>query len=1223
MTTSAASASISKPIVKWLLWIFCIVLFIFALLGASLYFLPGLISTEWFRQRVEHQAFQIIQRPTHIEKLHWTWSRGILLRGLQIADDPAFSDRPLIRIEHASLTVDLMELFRRRLVFDLELKGLDAGLVRNPDGQTNIDLLLNTIGGPEKPKPEPGPKKQRSRYPALIFDIQGRIQLSDASIQVKDHAQDHVILVRDISLLLEVPSLLQKPVNLTITAKAELDGRPLPPARLTVRVENLITPDAFLDPSQAAVIVKADLPGVRIDLRGALRDKGMQGKVRLNMAALASAARPILGSALPDLSGSIELDVDVSGNDGESIRFAANVIGKDLVVSGGPLKEGQTGPVSFGAFHGGTVDLSKGILKIREGEIWLQDHNRISWHGTVNHLKGPNPVSDLTIGPLYLDLKEIHALAKGFVPAGIARYHENKTGMDSSRLQIKEIRFKGPIPSGPNQVELEGLSLTLPYIRINTPAIALKAEHINLIVQQGGVILESLFPTRATASASLDIRNIHLKAGEEIWIKRLDLPLLDLRASDIAVSPEALFGISGKFVVHESGEIKGLIATSRASVPELHHSLTAECLLDQGHSARVDVNRIAISAPRLRIEGIFHEPVETGIEIESGVTGIHLHGLNPLRMDVQKLHANLDIEKLLQARMSAHALNLGSERLETRGTISVNLGNLTSLIPPDLMPQVSMNGTMGVDFQFQGRLPGKDEIVRLTDRNVSLVERLRQTGFIENLEVNTSLNNLGVDLSLGDSSALKVSNISSLVPLKLSLNNGLKKGKIHGEIVFNRIEELPSFGRLDQPMKVTLSFSFAQENLKTVHFSETMKVDSLNVNQSLRLSLYNIDQILSSGSRSPLSTLLEKVDGLLSMSIQADLDTDQSRFIEGLSLQGDLDAGAEVHLEGGREIMFKGRLESPGLDVRVGDIIRISNLKTHINLEKKYVLAREIDSANISSSPPLSMEVLSPHSKKQTLDKYRNSAARRLMDDLRGRLAPKRSISFDSAGIKAGPVLLEISNHELEFRLVRNLPHIDYFQMDLMGGTVVGSLSISEKDKTFVLESRCSLSGLNANRLIPGIIQGVPDEEAELTGQLYLWLPISADPGQLLNDLQVSVDLTHIGARTLERLLYAMDPYESNEAIVKQRKLLKIGTPRWVRLKIRHGTLSLSGEIEAKGIRLDLPKIERLNIANMSIGQQMENNISRLGAVNKLLKMISAENIFIDPKDNVRLDSDL
>jgi translocation and assembly module TamB len=105
---------------------------------------------------------------------------------------------------------------------------------------------------------------------------------------------------------------------------------------------------------------------------------------------------------------------------------------------------------------------------------------------------------------------------------------------------------------------------------------------------------------------------------------------------------------------------------------------------------------------------------------------------------------------------------------------------------------------------------------------------------------------------------------------------------------------------------------------------------------------------------------------------------------------------------------------------------------------------------------------------------------------------------------------------------------------------------------------------------------------------MSLRVPVTAHAGTVMGNLDAVFRLTHIGARTLERLLYAMDPHENNESIVRQRALLKKGTPRWIEVLIRNGNLSLTGEVAVGGSTIQLPAIRRLSVASLPIRKQIQ-----------------------------------
>ena len=90
-----STPSKSRRIAKWLLWSFVAILFTLILLLVALLLVPSIVSTQWSKEQLEDQAFQVIHRPVRIGALNWTWDRGILLKGLEISDDPLFSLKPM------------------------------------------------------------------------------------------------------------------------------------------------------------------------------------------------------------------------------------------------------------------------------------------------------------------------------------------------------------------------------------------------------------------------------------------------------------------------------------------------------------------------------------------------------------------------------------------------------------------------------------------------------------------------------------------------------------------------------------------------------------------------------------------------------------------------------------------------------------------------------------------------------------------------------------------------------------------------------------------------------------------------------------------------------------------------------------------------------------------------------------------------------------------------
>jgi hypothetical protein len=118
--------------------------------------------------------------------------------------------------------------------------------------------------------------------------------------------------------------------------------------------------------------------------------------------------------------------------------------------------------------------------------------------------------------------------------------------------------------------------------------------------------------------------------------------------------------------------------------------------------------------------------------------------------------------------------------------------------------------------------------------------------------------------------------------------------------------------------------------------------------------------------------------------------------------------------------------------------------------------------------------------------------------------------------------------------------------------------------------------------------------------------------------MDFEAELSHIGARALDRALFALDPSESNETIVKQRKLLRLGSPRRITMGVRHGNLSVSGRVQAVGLDLELPRVERVNVAGLPGRERFEASLAGLAPILDILSVASADILEIDDAGNVR-----
>jgi hypothetical protein len=131
--------------------------------------------------------------------------------------------------------------------------------------------------------------------------------------------------------------------------------------------------------------------------------------------------------------------------------------------------------------------------------------------------------------------------------------------------------------------------------------------------------------------------------------------------------------------------------------------------------------------------------------------------------------------------------------------------------------------------------------------------------------------------------------------------------------------------------------------------------------------------------------------------------------------------------------------------------------------------------------------------------------------------------------------------------------------------------------------------------------------------------PLVAKERELLEGVRMRLNLRKIGPDTLERALFGLDPYERNEQLVAQRKMLRHGTLKRLSASTLDGALSLDGEVRVKGVDMALPRVERIRLAEMSVKKQMARTVAGISALRGVLDLVRADTLLVGPKGEISL----
>lgn len=193
---------------RTLIWLVGLFLGLCVLAAIALYFF---FDPNDFKPQISAFLSEKTGLPLSIEgKIEFTvvpWV-GLKAENINLAQAPHFGDGNFIHIKEIDLKIPLRELFEldNHLVFEsLLVKGLDVRLVKQIQGQTNLDYYLKDLKKSEKMiKPEVPEKKTASTSPAktsknLTFALDS-IEIKDANINFIDHKEKQTWAAKHFSL---------------------------------------------------------------------------------------------------------------------------------------------------------------------------------------------------------------------------------------------------------------------------------------------------------------------------------------------------------------------------------------------------------------------------------------------------------------------------------------------------------------------------------------------------------------------------------------------------------------------------------------------------------------------------------------------------------------------------------------------------------------------------------------------------------------------------------------------------------------------------------------------------------------------------------------------------------------------------------------------------------------------------------------------------------------
>lgn len=1209
---------------KWLRRLLFFLAAIAALLVAVVLAIPAMVSSDWARNKVEQALSASTGKDATVRQLSFGWSEGLNVGGLNVGqgglDDEAF----LCSLETLSVKFDFLKALRKDMHLTVSVSG----------------LRLRQIVEPTPPHAEPQPTELPKPLPKLLRDSlsalrQGLkpsprsgdahilVDVSDIEARLIFVADNSTLDIRDVTFRLSVPGLANGPVRLNAGFKTLLNGKELAPLKLEALLEGLVDETGQLNPAQARLKANAEAPGVALLALGSV-GKGFKTDLRVDLRKLAPLLKPFVGSALPDVSGALAIGLTAAQPDTDHLNLGLVAFVDSLRAAGGPLGPKSAGPFAMNLLQEASVDLKTGAIQL-PGKLRLLNKSTADWQGEVTGLNESQPKLNLNVHPIHLQLDELMNAARAWIPPGIS--------IAAATLDIQSMVLQAALPTNAGGklqalASLKDLNLEAKNVTRTSGQERLSIARSQLVLETAQVELPGKAPGQLSAKAMVTVEGLRQQGKTPVSVKRMALTHLAARVDGLAQDSAGLFGVLGAAALDITGEVQGIDIPKMAQVPSLKHTVTLRADLPATKSATARLEALTLDAPRLRVLLPGKRPVDTPLALHLSVPDISLSDSSPMEVGIADAKLTLELGQALRLLTTS---SMQGKAVRSSGTMTLDVQRLLALATPLLPSKAQGSGGVALDWKLSAVLPQPQGPVQ---QPVKLSKTLARLDFLKELEAVLTLTDVNLDWpKAGTAQAgggkpgdvLRLRSLSTPKPLRVNTSGGLRESSLRGSLAFGPLDELPGVGALAKPLRGLVTVNAAQQGLRSLQLSEILHTDGLELDQSLNIALDRLDQVLDR-DKDRFAAILEHVDGTISFAAKTGLATlsaqaGKAQAAQKLSGKGNLEAGFDAKLSSGRSLALSARLLSPGLDLNLGPNLAISGLTSSLRLNKRYALQPGLRCAGPSH------EVLQPLSE-QVFDLFPSSTPSSNFADDDNAVAHARLSEFQAGGgslgfsrmkLKSGSLPLALHDVFLRLDTSGPLPALRSFRAGLLGGNMLGSLQVKGARGDYALAADLSFTGIDPSRFFPGKAAKDLGDKAETAGRVSVTLPLTPDAEALLQRIGLRADITKIGPRTLERMLYALDPDEQNETIVQQRRLMDIGYPRFVNLGLAYGNLSLSGAVEVKGFQLDLPRIDRLPVGNLPIGTQLRKALAPMPKLIKTLDAVSSNSLCRDPAGSLKV----
>ncbi|MBW1678589.1 MAG: hypothetical protein JRJ08_00345 [Deltaproteobacteria bacterium] len=480
----------TSPIRRIFKWVIRLAVIGLILVIALFLALPPLLSSDFGRKKVAAYLAENLQKPVSIDKLSFSWRKGLGVSGLNINNK---DQSPFLKLRDFRLIISWPALAARKIAIQtLNINGIELIIIRDKSGRTNISDLL-------EPSEKEAPSKEEAEFPPKAFPaLFLEAQLKDGHFTFIDQRLDTTTRIKDLTADLSIRSLTE-PIKFLLKGSIVLNNKTPEPIELTGTARLSSEGKIDLQKARGNLKMKASFGHLSalFDLTKFNTPEEATGaslSCFFDLNKLAQLGAGIVGLP-PELSikGKLRTSLEARGNFQSRISINGKTRLTDLSLRGGPFKATPFEQPQIDFLQNISLNFTDNLIEVKVVEL-KSKFVTLSLSGTINDFQN-NPDFKLRLsgdGNLYEIARVLEkpiSLTSDLKVNGIMKLSLSVTGnqetlnikgiINTKGLQI-EAPFLGGHPFQEKSLEINpDILINIPQTMLTLTALNIRGETLN------------------------------------------------------------------------------------------------------------------------------------------------------------------------------------------------------------------------------------------------------------------------------------------------------------------------------------------------------------------------------------------------------------------------------------------------------------------------------------------------------------------------------------------------------------------------------------------------------------------------------------------------------------------------------------------------------------------------------------------------------------------------